>query len=714
MESTKRTPRLFLLYMLGYLLLMEWLIPLPEVTKTGFVPVFMAVAAFFFLIMFLGFSWWGTLLLIFAGILFGLHTIFFDSAFLGREWWNTLFTDIGHNVGFMFGGQWHGLSDLFRSLLFLVLLAIMSYLIYFWVVHARRILFFFVFTVIYIGVMDTFLPYDGSRAVIRIFIIGFVLMALLQWDRLAAFFPGAKRRSLWLRWFFLSMVILVIAAGVGMAAPKADPQWPDPVPFLESKTVLDGENDLGNNNTRRIGYGNNDERLGGGFEMDESAVFTAKGEKSGYWRGESKNEYTGHGWNSDTPEDFAERSMFLEDTVQTEAKTVEVEMADNRTFDFAFYPGAFHSIDIPGEENVQPQVDRYSGKANILVNEESHETGAYTLTYGDPEFSIDKMQNVSSEDPEEITEYYLSLPNDLPSSIHELAEQLTEEEDNRYDKVRAVEDYLKGPDFVYDTSNIAVPEEGQDYVEQFLFETQRGYCDNFSTSMAVMLRTLDIPTRWVKGFTEGEELDSGNEETLYEVTNANAHSWVEVYFPDVGWVPFEPTRGFTSEFDYIRENTESDNEQEEEEEEEEEQEEKEETEENNEEEEEDDVSSAGSGMPVWPFLAGGIFVVSMAFIFRFYLMKRILLYRFKNASSTPAFTNAFHSLLWLLGYAGFKKEDSETLREYACRIDKLFQTNDMSSLTYEYEKMHYGMQSKTVKTSFSLSTWENMVNRIKA
>src|SRR5690625_4460312 len=68
--------------------------------------------------------------------------------------------------------------------------------------------------------------------------------------------------------------------------------------------------------------------------------------------------------------------------------------------------------------------------------------------------------------------------------------------------------------------------------------------------MVVMLRTLDMPARWVKGFSSGEKVDEvtidGDIENVYEVTNANAHSWVEVYFPEYGWVPFEPTKGFSN------------------------------------------------------------------------------------------------------------------------------------------------------------------------
>src|SRR5690606_34249781 len=101
---------------------------------------------------------------------------------------------------------------------------------------------------------------------------------------------------------------------------------------------------------------------------------------------------------------------------------------------------------------------------------------------------------------------------------------------NQYEKVRAIEKYFSRNGFVYQISDVAVPGEEEDYVDQFLFDTKAGYCDNFSTSMVVMLRTLDIPARWVKGFTSGDIIESNindGEYDVYEVTNANAHSWVE-------------------------------------------------------------------------------------------------------------------------------------------------------------------------------------------
>src|SRR5699024_6422880 len=111
----------------------------------------------------------------------------------------------------------------------------------------------------------------------------------------------------------------------------------------------------------------------------------------------------------------------------------------------------------------------------------------------------------------------------------------------------AIERYFSRGSFSYQTEDVPYPSIEQDYVDQFLFETQYGYCDNFSTSMVVLLRAVGIPARWVKGFSSGEQIEdlSTDDQALYryEIKNSNAHSWVEVYFPEIGCIPFEPTIG---------------------------------------------------------------------------------------------------------------------------------------------------------------------------
>ncbi|RKD71273.1 transglutaminase superfamily protein [Sinobaca qinghaiensis] len=704
MDLSERTPKMFAMYVLGYILLMEWLLPLPEVSDTGFVPMFMMASAFFFLVTFFRFPWWLHLLLIGGSILYTLHTVFFNISFLSPAWWVNFSNEISVNTQTMLSGEWQALTDPFRTFLFLLLLAVMSYLVYFWVIQAKRILFFFVFTIIYIGIMDTFLPYNGSSAIIRVFAVGFVLLALLQWDRLSEYFPGERRGRVWLRWAALTMAVLVTATGIGIAAPKSEPKWADPVPFLQARTGVDGDMEDGGA-AQRIGYGANDERLGGGFEMNDSPVFTAVGTESGYWRGESKDEYTGLGWETDLPQEGTLNSSFYEEATPTEEQRISVTMAEGRTNEFAFYPGSAEEITASGQE-VSFSIDRYTGRADASRNGESFPLSSYDVVYEDPAFPVEEMREVTGDAEDEVNDAFLQVPDDLPDSIGSLAAELTAEEDNRYDQVKAVENYLRGPDFTYDTQDVAVPEEGTDYVEQFLFETQTGYCDNFSTSMAVMLRTLDIPTRWVKGYTSGEMVESSESESVYEVTNANAHSWVEVYFPDVGWVPFEPTRGFDSEADYIFANNDEAEETPEEEEEQPE-------EEQPEEQEEPEEAAADSfTMPVWPFFLLAALAAVLGFVFRKKLIAAYLLTKYRDVHDTGTFVKSFHSLIWLLGYAGWKKESSETMREYAERMDHHYQTNDMGYLTREFEKYYYGGRAELTDVEKANSIWKEMVHRI--
>ena len=80
----------------------------------------------------------------------------------------------------------------------------------------------------------------------------------------------------------------------------------------------------------------------------------------------------------------------------------------------------------------------------------------------------------------------------------------------------------------------------QDPIADFLFVRKRGHCEYFASSMAIMLRTLGIPSRVVNGFRTTEFNDlTGN----YVIRASSAHSWVEAYFPNYGWISFDPTPG---------------------------------------------------------------------------------------------------------------------------------------------------------------------------
>ncbi|MBV9211991.1 MAG: transglutaminase domain-containing protein, partial [Acidobacteria bacterium] len=107
--------------------------------------------------------------------------------------------------------------------------------------------------------------------------------------------------------------------------------------------------------------------------------------------------------------------------------------------------------------------------------------------------------------------------------------------ENRYDQARAIESYLQ-TEFGY---TLDLKAGGNDPLSDFLFRVREGHCEYFATAMAVMLRTQGIATRVINGFQTGTYNDAAD---AYIVTQREAHSWVEVYFPETGsWVTFDPT-----------------------------------------------------------------------------------------------------------------------------------------------------------------------------
>jgi transglutaminase-like putative cysteine protease len=130
----------------------------------------------------------------------------------------------------------------------------------------------------------------------------------------------------------------------------------------------------------------------------------------------------------------------------------------------------------------------------------------------------------------------LALPSSLSPAVSKLTRKITSKADSSYEDALAIQTYLAdGNRFVYDTSVPAST--GPDPLANFLFTTKKGFCQQFSTAMAVMARIMGIPSRVAVGFTRGTQRPDGS----YLVTTHDAHAWPELYFQGVGWVPFEPT-----------------------------------------------------------------------------------------------------------------------------------------------------------------------------
>ena len=250
------------------------------------------------------------------------------------------------------------------------------------------------------------------------------------------------------------------------------------------------------------------------------------------WRGGTLDSFDGVRW-SDTTSPEADDGAELAPEVPTRTVRQEVEVLNAKT-DVLF--GGYKVIDTSLLGAV-PNSD-----ASWSVDEPFEEGSTYTVTSLIPQPTENQLQSAGTAYPAAVERKFLELPPSTPGVVAETARKIRGDYDTAtpYDAARAVERYLiYDGGFVY---NLDVSYRRADKaVEEFLGDGKEGFCTQFATSMALILREMDVPSRVVYGATTGEEVDDGE----YVVTGSNMHTWVEVYFPGVGWYPFNPTPGFS-------------------------------------------------------------------------------------------------------------------------------------------------------------------------
>ncbi|HEY7036214.1 MAG TPA: transglutaminase domain-containing protein [Thermomicrobiales bacterium] len=140
--------------------------------------------------------------------------------------------------------------------------------------------------------------------------------------------------------------------------------------------------------------------------------------------------------------------------------------------------------------------------------------------------------------PQYVKDRYLQLPGTVTARTRDLAAQVVGAAGtgNAFDEAIAIQDYLRTT-YAYDL-NSPPPNENLDFVDDFLFESKVGRCEHFATAMVVLMRSLGVPARLVSGYHVGDYDPSAQG---YVYRGDQAHTWVEVYYPEYGWIPFEPT-----------------------------------------------------------------------------------------------------------------------------------------------------------------------------
>jgi hypothetical protein len=714
------------------MLLWEWLRPVEQLTQTDHIEMFVIFLLVSIGMSFLKVRWiWQAIIKIWF-ILFSLNKVHYDEGFFQFSWMLAFISEIATNFSMIFARNWTGLSNEFRTVMFFVLLWLMVYLINYWLLNRKRIFIFFFMTLTYITVLDTFTLYNATIAIVRTVVVGFAVMGMLTYYRILAKEQVTGDSFITRKWMRPLVLMIAVSVLVGIIAPKFEPIWPDPVPYLKAAGNKGGE-DVSGTGVSKVGYGTDDSRLGGPFIGDDSVVFRSEAVQKNYWKVETKDHYTGKGW---IPSESTPFQLGGDELVPVSSILTGVETRDESTTLFQLMDYS-HLIYPPGIQRVQFQrdyileIDSATEKVTTLgIDSEPIAPDSYTIEYKIPKYKASDLRKTSTAEPEgisqEFLERYTQLPENLPERIKELAVTITEGESNWFDQAKAIERHFSGSEFSYDQTNVAVPGEDVDYVDQFLFDTKIGYCDNFSTSMTVLLRSLGIPARWVKGYTGGEFLEySENNPTkqIYEITNNNAHSWVEVYFPEQGWVPFEPTKGFSNEVSIDFTNSDGTPE----------------TEETTaqptpkpqQNPEEEDGSSKGSNTSfsfsrIWlsvktfltnywkmiVLLAGTVIgAAGLLYRLRGKWLPYLYLFEFKLRRRDEDIGRAYLILLNQLERYGLKRNENQTLRNYARYIDTFFATREMSRLTDRYEQYLYHQKLPEGSWRDSRELWENLIKK---
>jgi transglutaminase-like putative cysteine protease len=296
--------------------------------------------------------------------------------------------------------------------------------------------------------------------------------------------------------------------------------------------------------------------LGGPRELAEIPVLEVRAPPNArYWRAVVFDQFNGRGWqNTDDTlvpfgSDHEAVPMVPYQARQVITSTVTVLGPSMSVLPMAAQPlwvthptrASLSYVDVPvdrassraEETRTRQQVDTVSFAQSRVPLDAGDSYVVTSLLTQAPETWL---QKAGASYPTWVADRYLQVPDSVPDRVKQLAEEITAPYETPYDKASAIENYLRSE--IEYNEKIEAPPLDRDPVDYILFDLKQGYCDYYASSMAVMLRSLGIPSRVVSGYAQGH-FDPDRQ--AYVVLLQDAHTWVEVFFPNYGWIEFEPT-----------------------------------------------------------------------------------------------------------------------------------------------------------------------------
>jgi hypothetical protein len=271
------------------------------------------------------------------------------------------------------------------------------------------------------------------------------------------------------------------------------------------------------------------------FELGSGPVLKIESPRARYWRTMSYAVYTGQGMVSgDVYGDRFEADAPL--PVPFGANEAREEITQTITV-LANQSNLVFASDFPVRVDIPTLVEwreTQDDPAVVRLATMLRRGQQYTVTSSASVASEDQLRQAGDQYPAGI-EKYLQLPPSVTDRVKQLSQEITAGAATPYDKALAIEWYLRQLDY---ETKVPTPPTDRDWVDYTLFEAQTGYADSIATSMVVMLRSVGVPARVVTGFAPGQYIE---DEAAYIVFESEAHAWVEVFFPRLGWINFEPS-----------------------------------------------------------------------------------------------------------------------------------------------------------------------------
>ena len=254
--------------------------------------------------------------------------------------------------------------------------------------------------------------------------LGLIMTAMLFVKRLM---QATNMQKDWLKYLVYVTPVIVLVSVIGVLAvilPKAEARWPDPVPYIKS---MSGTGGASGNSVATVGYGDNDEKLGGPFVGDDTVVYEIKTPIRQYWRIETKDTYTSKGWIRTKKDDYefiiSTSDEVTEFPLSIKPGAGELQQVDVRSFtNQAYLLQAYGVLRYQFDDALNEiSFSALHEKIKPLMNGSQQYVDSYHLLYQEPEYSFAQLKESTTST--ESDPRYLQLPEQLPQRVIDLAHE---------------------------------------------------------------------------------------------------------------------------------------------------------------------------------------------------------------------------------------------------------------------------------------------------